>query len=137
MFLKSLLLLCLSLHVSSALEWKTVKSISLGKDKLERLLVKSDGSLRLLEFRWSLYKNGNLVVLGSFDDIVYQHILKLNHTNQSFRIDLLNQTAHKIKVPYILVKFTDFDYKNSKSKFDIFLQDEEEEITLEYLKREQ
>ncbi len=136
MFLKSFLILCVALHVSFAQEWKTTKSISLKKDTLERLLVKSDASQRLLEFRWTLYANDNLIVLRNFDDIVTQHVLKLNHINQSFRIELLSPTAYKIKVPYILIKFTDFDYKKNESQFEIFLQDTEEEIQLEYLKDE-
>ncbi|MEA3521949.1 MAG: hypothetical protein U9R50_03165 [Campylobacterota bacterium] len=134
--MKSFLILCLVLHVSFAQEWKTTKSISLKKDQLERLLVKSDGSQRLLEFRWTLYANNVLVVLRNFDDIVTQHALKLNHTNQSVRIELLAHTAYKIKVPYLLIKFTEFDYKKNESKFDIFLFDKEEEIELEYLKNE-
>ncbi len=136
MFLKSFAILCLLLHVSFAQEWKTIKSVSLKKDNLERLLVKSEGNQRLLEFRWTLYANDNLIVLRNFDDIVTQHVLKLNHTNQSFRIKLLSSTAYKIKVPYILIKFTDFDYKKKESQFDIFLRDDEEEIQLEYLKDE-
>ena len=136
MFLKSFLLLCILLHVSLAEGWKTTKSISLKKVKLERILVKSDGSRRLLEFRWTLYTNGNLIVLRNFDDIVFQHTLKLNHKNQSFRIELLPHTAYKVKVPYILVKFTEFDYEKNESKFDIFLQDDEEEVILQYLKSE-
>ena len=136
MFLKSFLLLCILLHVSFAEGWRETKSVSLKKDFLERVLVKSDGSRRLLEFRWTLYANDNLVVLRNFDDIVHQHILKLNHKNQSFRIELLPHTAYKVKVPYILVKFTEFDYKKNESKFDIFLQDDEEEIILQYLKSE-
>ena len=137
MFLKSFLILCIALHVSFAEGWKTRKSISLKKDILERLLIKSEGSQRLLEFRWTLYANDNLIILRNFDDIVTQHVLKLNHINQSFRIELLSPTAYKIKVPYILIKFTDFDYEKNESQFDIFLQDEEEEIQLEYLKDEQ
>ncbi len=134
--MKFFLLFCIFLHVSFADLWRDSKSISLKKDKVEKILVKSNGSRRLLEFRWTLYANDNLVVLRSFDDIVYQNTLKLNHKNQSFRIELLAHNAYKVQVPFILVKFIEFDYKKNEAKFDIFLQDDDEEIILKYLKSE-
>jgi hypothetical protein len=136
MILRILLLLCLGLHVSMAEEFKAVEHVSLKKDQLERLVIKSEGSRRLLEFRWTLYANENLVVLRSFDDSVTQHMLKLNHTNQSFRIELLPHTAYKVNVPYLLIKFTGFDYQKNEGQFDIFLQDKKEEIEWEFLKSE-
>lgn len=136
MILRILLLLSLGLHVSMAKDYKAVEQISLKKDQRERLAIKSEGSRRILEFRWTLYANENLVVLRNFDDSVTQHMLKLNHTNQSFRIELLPHTAYKVKVPYILVKFTGFDFQKDEGQFDIFLQDEKEEIEWEFLKSE-
>jgi len=137
MILRILLLLCLGLHVSMAEGWKAVEHVSLKKDQQERLVLKSQASHRLLEFRWTLYANENLVVLRNFDDCVTQHMLKLNHTNQSFRIELLPHTAYKVKVPYLLVKFTGFDFQKEEAQFDLLLQDENEEIEWEFLKSEQ
>lgn len=135
MYLRSFLILILALHVSMAQEWKRTDSVSLKKDQLERLLVKNGDSQRLLEFRWTLYTNDALVVLRNFDDRVSQHVLKLNHVNQSFRIELLPHTAYKVKVPYLLIKFTDFDFQKNEGQFDIYLQDDAQEIELEYLKK--
>jgi hypothetical protein len=134
--LRLFFILSLCLHVSQATEWKNIKSVSLKKDQTYRVLIKSENSVRLLEFRWTLYINDILTVLENFDDLVTQRSLKLNHTNQSFRIDLLARTATKIIIPYLLIKFTEYDYKKNESKFDIFLKDSEEEIKLEYLKSE-
>jgi len=117
--------------------WKAQEHLSLKKDQQERLLLKSQASQRLLEFRWTLYANENLVVLRNFDDCVTQHMLKLNHTNQSFRIELLPHTAYKVKVPYLLIKFTGFDFQKEEAQFDLLLQDENEEIEWEFLKSEQ
>ncbi len=116
--------------------WREHKEIALKKDQFERMVIKSDVGDRIFEFRWTLYSNTVLVVHSRFDGIVAQHLLKRNHTNQSFRLELLPRKAHKIKVPFLLVRFNDFDLEKREAHMGIYVKDDDEEIKWEYLKSE-
>ena len=132
--MRPLVLLLMVFGVVFANEYRLSQEVALKKDVLKRILIKSEKSARVLEFRWTLYSDETLVVLGSFDDLVFQKMLRQNYVNQSFRIVLLPKKGHQIRRPYLLVKFVDFDFTKDEAKFQIFLRDEEEEIVLEYLK---
>ncbi len=118
-------------------EWRQSEQVTLQKDEPLQLVVKTDAARRLLEFSWTLYTDDTLVVLKSFDERVSQHMLRRNHVNQGFRIPLLAYSARKVKVPYLLVRFSDFDYKKNEARFDIHLQDDDAEVLLEFVKREE
>jgi len=108
--------------------------VSLKKDEQKKILVKYAQYERLFKFRWTLYINDGLVVFHSYDKSVAQNILSLNHTNQSFRIELRPRGASHHNVPYFLVKFKEFDYKKNEAVFELYLYDKDEEIVLKYLK---
>lgn len=111
-----------------------VRKISLKKDEQKKILVKYDNKTRLFTFRWTLFINDGLVILRSYDRTVAQNILYLNHKNQSFRVELKTRGADFYNVPYILVKFTEFDFKKNIAKFELYLSDNKDQITLEILK---
>ncbi len=110
-----------------------VKKFSLSKDETKKVLVKYGSSQKLLAFRWTLYKNDALIVLGSYDRVVFQHILYLNHTNQSFRVELKPRGANDFLVPYMLVKFVKFDFAKHQALFELWLYDVRQEVFLKYL----
>jgi len=114
-----------------------VKKISLKKDEQKKILVKYDNKKRLFKFRWTLYVNEGLVVLRSYDKTVAQNILYLNHKNQSFRVELKTRGADFYNVPYILVKFKEFDFKKNIAKFVLYLSDDKEQVRLEIVKNKQ
>jgi len=114
-----------------------VKKISLKKDEQKKILVKYDNKKRLFKFRWTLYVNEGLVVLRSYDKTVAQNILYLNHKNQSFRVELKTRGSDFYNVPYILVKFKEFDFKKNIAKFVLYLSDDKEQIRLEIVKNKQ
>ncbi len=120
---------------SSADEWKPSKSLSLKKDSTETILVKSGALQRLFDFRWTLYKNGSIVVLRSYDGFVAQNILSLKRKNRSFRVELLPRGLDYRAVPYLVVTFKGFDFKKNEALFDIYLSDDDEKVLLEYLTR--
>ena len=135
--MKYLLLFVLLFEVFlSANTYRDVLKISLKKDQTKRILVKYDTIQKLFQFRWTLYINDGLVILKSYDDIVSQNILYLNHKNQSFRTEVLSRGANNYKTPYILVKFLKFDFKKHEAKFKIFLSDDEMRVRIKYLKNE-
>jgi len=114
-------------------EYREVRNISLSKDEIKQILIKYDRYERVLQFRWTLYKNGGLVIFRSYDRSVAQNILYLNHKNQSFRV-VLKPKGVSYSPPYILIKFVKFDYKKDKAEFQLFLSDDDMQIELEYLK---
>ncbi len=128
-------LLLLLVSASLANEYRDIQEISLQKDEQKKILVKYDSSERLFKFRWTLYKNGGLVVFRSYDRKVAQNILYLNGKNQSFKLELTARGADYYEVPYILVKFKKFDYEKNEAKFELFLSDKKMKIGLQELKK--
>ncbi|WP_294928304.1 hypothetical protein [Sulfurimonas sp.] len=108
--------------------------MSLKKDEQKKILVKYDNREKVFKFRWTLYKNGGLVVFRSYDKVVAQNVLYSRHKNQSFRVELKPRGTDFYKVPYMLVKFKEFDQKSQEAKFEIFLSDDRGQIVLEDLK---
>ena len=113
-----------------------MKKISLKKDEQTKVLVKYDNFTRIFKMRWTLYVNGALVLFRSYGNEVAQNTLYLNHTNQSFRVPLKPKGTDMHSVAYLLVRFKDFDYKNNRAIFEIFLSDEKSQIQMEYLKND-
>ncbi len=108
--------------------------ISLKKDEQTKIFVKYASKKKILKFRWTLYKNGGLVIHRSYDRAVSQNILYLRNKNQNFRVDLISRGASFYNVPYLLVKFKEFDYEKNEAVFEVFLSDNRDQIMLEYLK---
>jgi len=108
--------------------------MTLKKDELKKILVKYDGKEKLLKFRWTLYKNGGLVIFRSYDRIVAQNVLYLRHKNQSFRLELKTRGTDFYNVPYVLVKFKEFKYDTKEAVFELLLSDSSMKIALKYLK---
>jgi len=134
-FFKVFISLFLTFSVLNANEFRDVKIISLKKDEIKKIVVKYDGFEKLFKFRWTLYKNGGLVIFRSYDKIVAQNILYLRHKNQSFRVELKTRGTDFYNVPYLLVKFKEFDFVNNEAVFELFLSDKQEQIRLKYLKK--
>ncbi|MEA3373664.1 MAG: hypothetical protein U9Q62_08250, partial [Campylobacterota bacterium] len=77
--------------------------------------------------------NERLVLFRTFDGIVAQHIMAQNHHNQSFRIELSSAVPKNLKIPFILVKFKEFDYEKNEALFELMLRDDDETFVLKYL----
>ncbi|MEA3330823.1 MAG: hypothetical protein U9Q29_03915 [Campylobacterota bacterium] len=133
-FIRIFIFLALSFSVVYANDFREVRVIKLKKDEQKKILVKYDEQEKLFKFRWTLYKNGGLVLFRSYDKIVAQNILYLRDKNQSFRLELKPRGADYYNVPYLLVKFKEFDYKKNEAIFELFLSDEKMQIKLKYLK---
>ena len=133
-FLQVFLFLTLLSGCILANDFRDIREISLKKDEQKKILVKYTSNERLFKFRWTLYKNGGLVIHRSYDGIVSQNILYLRTKNQSFRLELKPRGADFYTVPYVLVKFKEFDYEKKEAKFELFLSDDKMQIELEDLK---
>lgn len=128
------LLVQLFFTVVCANDLRDIEEISLKKDEQKKIFVKYDNKTRLFQFRWTLYINEGLVVFRSYDKTVAQNVLYLNHKNQSFRLELKTPGADFYNVPYILLKFKEFDSKKNIAKFELYLSDDKEQIILETVK---
>ena len=111
-----------------------MKEFSLQKDEQKKILVKYAGREKLFKFRWTLYINDGLVIHRSYDKIVGQNVLYAHSRNQSFKQELITRGAAYYNVPYMLVKFKEFDAKKNKAKFQIFLFDKNNEVRWIFLK---
>ncbi|MBN2816097.1 MAG: hypothetical protein JXQ67_05400 [Campylobacterales bacterium] len=128
----------ISLYLVSALnagEFRELYKISLQKDEQKKFLVKYGNYERLLQFRWTLYTNEGLVVFRSYDRAVAQNILYLGATNAMFRVMLKSQGANTFNTPYVLVKFTKFDYETNRAEFEVMLFDAKMLVQLQELKK--
>ena len=132
-FLSSLLLLLFFSSNVFAIDFKDMQNVSLKKDEQKKILVKYGSVEKLFKFRWTLYKNGGLVVFRSYDKIVSQNVLYLRHKNASFRFDLMPKGASNYRVPYMLVKFKEFNYESGEAKFELYVSDKKTQVILEYL----
>ena len=130
--LKILLFFILLVSYVHANEYKDSFTFKLKKDEQKKFFVKYGNSQKIFQFRWTLYTNGGLVIFRSYDRIVAQNILYLRHKNQSFRVELKTRGANNYVIPYILMKFKEFDFKTQEAVFQLFLSDKESEIILDY-----
>jgi hypothetical protein len=119
--------------IIQANEYRDIVTIKLKKDEQKKILVKYGTSEKLFKFRWTLYVNGGLVVLRSYDRVVAQNVLYLRDRNRSFRLELKPKGADFYNVPYILVKFKEFDFETNEATFELFLSDKKSQIDLKYL----
>ena len=122
------------LSILNANDFIDIRKISLKKDEQTKILVKYGTKEKIFKFRWTLFKNGGLVIHKAYDRSVSQNILYLRYKNQSFRVELKPRGADSYNVPYLLVKFKKFDYEKREANFEIFLSDTKSQIKLEYLK---
>lgn len=133
-FLRFCFVLFLATASLSAELFTQKEEIRLKKDEQKKIFVKYDDKKKLFVFRWTLYKNGGLVMFRAYDKIVAQNVLYLRYQNESFRFDLKNRSLDAHEVPYILVKFKEFDDAKKEAVFDLFLFDKKKQVELEILK---
>jgi len=132
--LRVFIALGLLFSITFANEFRDMTKISLKKDEQKKILVKYGKYERLIKFRWTLYVNEGLVLFRSYDKVVAQNILYLNTRNQSFKVELKTRGADLYSVPYLLVKFKEFDYEKNEAIFEIFLSDKRNQLEIKYLK---
>ncbi len=119
--------------MSIALDYKQTKRIEIKKDEEIKILVNYTGFSKLFKFRWTLFKNGGLVIHRSYDKVISQNILYTRHKNNYIKQKLKSKGANNYEAPYFLIKFKEFDYEKNKAIIELFLYDRDGIINLEYL----
>ena len=117
-------------------DYKYEETIELTKDECKKFIVKYDERQKLFKFRWTLYVNGTLTVLRSYDRIVAQNILSTKLKRKRFRLVLKPSGMDYGNTPYILIKFIEYDYSTNKAIFKLFLSDRNSKVSLEHLENE-
>lgn len=131
--LKVLLFVMFTYVASEANDYRYIETVKLSKDEYKKFLVKYDKSEKLFKFRWTLYSNGGLVVLRSYDRIVAHHVLYSKQNRRSFRVELKPKGTGFRNLPYVLIKFEEYDYGIDKAVFKLFLADKSLQVGLEHL----
>jgi len=131
--LRVFLLFILTFSYLNAGEFKHSVIIKLKKDEHKKILVKYDIYQKLFKFRWTLFTDNNLIVFQSYDRIVSQKVLSTSYRRQSYTVELKTRGASYYAVPYILIKFKEYDYGTGEVTFELFLSDDRNEIDLKYL----
>ncbi len=132
-FLRIILILSVFFSMSIALDYKQTNRIVLEKDEEKKVLVNYDEFSKLFKFRWTLFKNGGLVIHRSYDKVISQNVLYTRYKNNFIKLRLKSSGANNYEAPYLLVKFKEFDYQTNKAVIELFLYDRDGIITLEYL----
>lgn len=114
-------------------EYKYTQIIKLSKDEHKIFIVRYENSEKLFKFRWTLYANGGLVVLNSYDRIVSQHLLFKQLKRSTYSVHLRPKGSNYGRVPYVLIKFLEFDYELNKAVFKLYVSDKDSEVNLEHL----
>lgn len=125
--------ICLVMVPLQANEYRYTETIELSKDEHKTFIVKYNKSEKLFKFRWTLYVNGGLVVLRSYDRIVAQHVLYAKENRRSILVDLKPKGEGYGRPPYVLIKFVAFDFAINKAIFKLYVSDKNVQVSLEHL----
>ncbi|MDX1296419.1 MAG: hypothetical protein R3302_09125, partial [Sulfurimonadaceae bacterium] len=104
---------------SAAANFRETKELRLKKDQIEKIMVVTEDEEYLMTFRWTLYHNGGLVVHRSYDGFNSQNVLKLNHNNQSVRIDIDTRSKSPKLFTYVVIKFKAFDFEKGEAVLEL------------------
>ena len=132
-FLRIVLALSMFFSTSIALDYKQTKYMVLKKDEEKKILVNYNNLTKLFKFRWTLFKNGGLVIHKSYDEVISQNILYTRYKNNFFKLELKTKGADYHNVPFILMKFKEFNFKTNRAVMELFLYDRSGIINLNYL----
>ena len=109
--LKLVLTFVFIVSLAQAAEWSYTKEISLSKDQVQTVLVREEGMLRVLKFRWTLFAGDGLVMHLNYNDRASQFILYKHYKKDAYKVRLLPKVSAYRRVPYLYLIFKKFDHK--------------------------
>ena len=87
----------------------------------------------LLKLRWTLFTNNMLTLLVNYRGYPTQYVLEQKYPLESIVIPLLPDGENKIlSKTYARIVFTEFDKRNKEAILDIFIEDNQERIQVEF-----
>lgn len=87
----------------------------------------------LLKLRWTLFTNNMLTLLVNYRGYPTQYVLEKKYPLESVVIPLLPDGQNKmISQTYARIVFNDFDQRNKEAILDIFIEDNQQRIEVEF-----
>lgn len=87
----------------------------------------------LLKLRWTLFANDQLFLLVNYRGHPYQYILKKTYPLESVVLPLLPDGEDKMNAKVLIkIVFNDFNQSNKEAILDIFIEDNQERIQVEF-----
>ena len=87
----------------------------------------------LLKLRWTLFANEQLFLLVNYRGHPYQFIMKKTYPLESVTVPLLPDGENKMDSRVLArILFNDFDQSNREANLDIFIEDNQERIQVEF-----
>ncbi|WP_457592215.1 hypothetical protein [Hydrogenimonas sp.] len=107
--------------------WDHYATFSLEKDQKQTIEIHEGKRIHRLTFRWTLYKNGGLVMHVNYDKHSYQPLLYARYRLDSYKIDLFpkadDASRQNFETPYALIAFKAFDGKKRRAALDLMIKD--------------
>ncbi len=131
----SLLLLATALS-GADLFWDQVHTYRLKKDQTAKITVikpdlKGEREKRSdLTFRWTLYRNGRLVLLMRYGGFPTQHILEAGYKRDAARLYLRDDYSREDLRSYLLIRFQKFDPKRRIATLDVMVKDPQKRVRM-------
>ena len=87
----------------------------------------------LLKLRWTLFTNNMLTLLVNYRGYPTQYVLEQKYPLESIVIPLLPDGENKIlSKTYARIVFTEFDKRNKEAILDIFIEDNQQRLEVEF-----
>lgn len=129
---------------SAQIEYEYEHKFILKKDELGLVLInhkevtkkptaENPNNEYLLKLRWTLFTNNMLTLLVNYRGYPTQYVLEKKYPLESVVIPLLPDGQNKmISQTYARIVFTDFDQRNKEAILDIFIEDNQQRIEVEF-----
>ena len=103
------------------------------KELIKKATVENPNNDYLLKFRWTLFANNQLFLLVNYRGHPYQYIMKKTYPLESVSVSLLPDGENKMDSRVLArIFFNDFDQSNQEAILDIFIEDNQERIQVEF-----
>ncbi|MDE5591422.1 MAG: hypothetical protein K2I63_00475 [Helicobacter sp.] len=90
-------------------QWKTQKFLELPKDEFYLLDLKAGENTKTLYFRWTLLKNGGLVMHLNYDHFPHQFVLYQDYQKNCYTVPLLSaEEKDHMQEPFFMLCFKDY-----------------------------
>ncbi|WP_300367703.1 hypothetical protein [Hydrogenimonas sp.] len=114
--------------------WSHYDTFALKKDQIQHIQINANEKTHWLAFRWTLYKNGGLVMHVVYDGHRFQPLLYSDYKRDTFRIDLFSRpddaSPMQFETPFALLIFKAFDEKKREAHIDMKIRSDEESEVL-------
>ncbi len=108
-------------------KWDHYAAFALEKDRWQIIDIHEGDRLHTLKFRWTLFKNGALVMHVEYDKHRYQPLLYKKFRLDSFKIDIFTKRDDLPRTamvnPYAIIIFKAFDSGKSVAHIDLAIKD--------------